>query len=105
MPLLGADLLLWVLAPVAEAPLALPQKGLTWLAIIWLGLMGVSLAYFLYFYLLHSVGPTRTLLVSYIFPLVGVALGIIFLDEHLDWHLIAGAILVVGSIVMVNRGG
>jgi drug/metabolite transporter (DMT)-like permease len=45
------------------------------------------------------------LLVSYIFPLVGVALGIIFLDEHLDWHLIAGAILVVGSIVMVNRGG
>jgi drug/metabolite transporter (DMT)-like permease len=102
MPLLGADLLLWALAPVVEAPLALPHKTLTWLAILWLGLMGVMLAYFLYFYLLHSVGPTRTMLVSYIFPLVGVALGIIFLHEQLDWRLAAGAILVVGSIVVVN---
>ncbi len=102
LPLLGADLLMWATTPVVEAPLVFPHKALTWLAIAWLGLMGVALAYTLFFYLLHSVGPTRTVLVTYVFPLVGVALGIIFLNERLDWRLIAGAILVVGSIAMVN---
>jgi drug/metabolite transporter (DMT)-like permease len=105
LPLLGADLLIWVMTPVVEAPLIFPHKALTWLAIIWLGVMGVSLAYTLYFYLLHSIGPTRTVLVTYIFPLVGVALGITFLNERLDWRLVAGAALVVGSIAMVNRRG
>ena len=102
LPLLGADALLWVLAPAVEAPLALPSLPLTWLAIAWLGVMGVAVAYFLYFYLLHSVGPTRTVLVTYLFPLVGVTLGALFLRERLDWRLVAGGALVVSSIVVVN---
>lgn len=102
VPLLGADLLLWTLAPIVEAPLALPQLPLTWVAIIWLGVMGVALAFILYFYLLHSVGPTRTVLVTYIFPLVGVVLGVIFLNEKLDWQLLVGAVLVIASVVLVN---
>lgn len=102
VPLLGADLLLWTLAPVVEAPLTFPQLPLTWVAIIWLGVMGVALAFILYFYLLHSVGPTRTVLVTYIFPLVGVILGVIFLGEKMDWQLLTGAVLVIASVVLVN---
>jgi len=41
-------------------------------------------------------------LVIYVFPLVGVVLGVIFLDELLDWQLVVGGALVVGSIVFVN---
>jgi drug/metabolite transporter (DMT)-like permease len=103
VPLLGADLLIWGLAPAVEAPLILPRLPITWLAVAWLGILGVAVAYFLFFYLLHSVGPTRTVLVTYVFPLVGVALGVIFLGEHLDWRLALGAALVVGSIALVNR--
>ena len=73
------------------------------MAIAWLGLVGSCLAYLLYFYLLHSVGPTRTTLVTYVFPLVGVGLGVIFLQERLDWNLFLGGALVVGSIAVVNR--
>lgn len=102
VPLLGADLLLWTLAPMVEAPLTFPQLPLTWVAIIWLGVMGVALAFILYFYLLHSVGPTRTVLVTYVFPLVGVILGVIFLNEKLDWQLLAGAVLVIASVALVN---
>ena len=103
IPLLGANLLIWTITPMAESPLTFPQLPVTWLAIIWLGVVGVALAFFLYFYLLHTVGPTRTVLVTYIFPLVGVILGVIFLQEHLDWQLAVGAILIVGSIVVVNK--
>ncbi|HJW91676.1 MAG TPA: DMT family transporter [Anaerolineales bacterium] len=103
VPLLVADAAIWLLAPFVEAPFKAPNLPLTWLAIAWLGLVGSCLAYLLYFYLLHSVGPTRTTLVTYVFPLVGVGLGVIFLQERLDWNLFLGGALVVGSIAVVNR--
>jgi drug/metabolite transporter (DMT)-like permease len=102
VPLLGADLALWTTALWVNHPVKLPHLALTWLAIVWLGLLGTALAFLLYFYLLHSVGPTRTTLVTYMFPLVGVILGVIFLKESLDWRLLVGGSLVVGSIIIVN---
>jgi drug/metabolite transporter (DMT)-like permease len=104
VPLLGADLLLWMMVPLVESPVALPSLPITWLALVWLGVLGVAVAFLLFFYLLHSVGPTRTVLVTYIFPLVGVALGVIFLGERLDWQLVGGAALVITSVVIVNKG-
>jgi drug/metabolite transporter (DMT)-like permease len=103
IPLFGADLALWAVTSVETRPLALPGLPLTWVAMVWLGILGVAVASSLYYYLIHSVGPTRAALVTYVFPLVGVALGVVFLDERLDWNLAAGAILIVGSIIVVNR--
>ena len=105
IPLIGADIFLWGITPIVESPFMLPQLPITWLAIIWLGLLGTCVAFLFYYYLLHSVGPTRTTLVTYIFPLVGVILGVVFLDELLDWHLLVGGLLVVGSILVVNSRG
>lgn len=103
VPLIGADLLLWAAVPVVEGVGGFPRLSITWLAVIWLGVMGVAAAFLLYFYLLHSVGPTRTVLVTYVFPLVGIILGVVFLNELLDWRLALGAALIIGSIVLVNR--
>ena len=60
------------------------------------------LALMLWYYLLHAIGPTRTTLVTYIFPLGGVILGVIFLKEPLTWNLALGAALIVSSITVVN---
>lgn len=105
VPLIGADLFLWGITPIVESPFTLPALPITWVAIVWLGLLGTCVAFLLYYYLLHSVGPTRTTLVTYVFPLVGVILGVVFLNELLDWHLLAGSILIVGSILVVNTRG
>ena len=105
LPLFGADAFLWTLAPLAEKPLTLPSLPVTWLALVWLGLLGTCVAFLLYFYLLGSVGPTRTTLTNYIFPLVGVLLGIVFLGEQIDWRILVGGALIVGSIVIVNLSG
>jgi drug/metabolite transporter (DMT)-like permease len=35
----------------------------------------------------------------------GVILGVIFLDEHLSWQLLAGTGLIILSLVVVNYKG
>ena len=103
MILVVASALMWIIMPVADRPLAFPATPLTWIAVIWLGVLGLCVAYLLFFYLNNVWGPTRASLVTYVFPVVGVALGIIFLSEPLTGNMIVGSILVVGGIAVVNR--
>jgi drug/metabolite transporter (DMT)-like permease len=97
-----ATLVMLPLAFTIEAPFTLPHQPLTWVAALWLGLMGSCVATLLYYSLLQSIGPTRTTLVTYIFPLVGVILGAIFLHERPDWHLLAGGTLIISGVAVVN---
>jgi drug/metabolite transporter (DMT)-like permease len=102
LPLISADTVAWITAFASESPLQIPRLPITWLALAWLGLLGSCLAYLLYFHLLHSVGPTRATMVTYVFPVVGLILGVVFLNELADWHLVVGAMLVALGIAVVN---
>ncbi|MFI5254222.1 MAG: DMT family transporter [Candidatus Limnocylindrales bacterium] len=82
--------------------LLLPPSTLAWVAVIWLGLFGSALAYLLYFRLLAAWGVTRTTLVTYVMPIVGIALGVFILHEAVDIQVLAGAALVIAGIVLVN---
>jgi drug/metabolite transporter (DMT)-like permease len=103
MVVLIAEIILWASALAFERPLHLPTLSLTWIAILWLGLLGTGLAYLLYFYLLNSLGSTRSSLITYAMPVIGVALGVTFLGEVLDVRMLLGTLLVVGGVVLVNR--
>jgi len=103
MILVVATALMWIIMPVADRPVVFPATPLTWIAVIWLGVLGLCVAYLLFFYLNNVWGPTRASLVTYVFPVVGVVLGIVFLSEPLTWNMIVGSLLVVGGIVVVNR--
>ncbi len=100
--LLIADSMLWLAVPFAERPFHLPALLPTWVALVWLGLLGSCLAYLLLFYLINSWGPTRASVVSYIFPVVGLILGLIILNETPDSRLLAGSALVVAGIAVLN---
>lgn len=103
LPLLVADSLAWGGAVTVEAPLQLPQLPITWVAAVWLGLIGSFVAYLLYFHLVHNIGPTRAAMVTYTFPVSGLMLGALFLGEQISLNLVAGSALVVGSLLIVNR--
>ncbi|MCL4257434.1 MAG: DMT family transporter [Anaerolineales bacterium] len=103
VPLISATAVRWAATFAVEAPVRLPSLPSTWVALLWLGLAGSCAAYLFYYYLIHSVGPTRTTMVTYTFPVVGVTLGVLFLGEALDWHLIAGGVLILVSLLIVNR--
>lgn len=87
---------------IIESPFQFPILGKTYLALAWLGILGSCVAPLLWFALIHEIGPSRTNMVSYIFPLVGVVLGVIFLKESLDWRLFVGGALVLFGIIVVN---
>ena len=97
-----SDLMLWVFALGFESPLRLPSLSLTWIALLWLGFLGTGLAYLLYFYLINEWGSTRTSVVTYTMPVIGVILGVVFLGETLSLSLILGVGLVLTGIGFVN---
>ena len=86
-----------------EAPLSSQLSGRSWFAIVWLGLLGVTLAFNLYFYVIREWSATRASLVTYVMPIVAVLLGAIVLDEVLKWQAFAGGALILGGIALVNR--
>ncbi|MDD5368746.1 MAG: DMT family transporter [Anaerolineaceae bacterium] len=97
-----ASMMAWGFTFVFERPVGLPHLPITWFGLLWLGLLGSCLAYILYFSLIHSIGPTRTSMVTYILPLVGVILGTLFLSERLHWTTLLGGALILSGIAVVN---
>lgn len=103
--LTGAAVWLWLSAFASGTALRLPASSAVWLAVLWLGLMGTALAYTAAFYLMRSWGPTRVSLLTYVLPVVAVTLGVVFLGETLHWQLVAGGLLVLAGIGVVNLRG
>lgn len=102
MPLITSAIFMWIVGPLAEKPFEFPSLPLTWISILWLGILGSGIAVIMLWYLIHEVGPTRASLVTYLFPVGGVILGVIFLNEHLSWQLLAGTALIILSLAVVN---
>ncbi len=101
-PLVSATAVMWLATFLFERPVQMPQLGITWVALLWLGVIGSGLAFVMAYYLIHEIGPTRTTMVTYLFPLGGVILGVTFLHEQLTWQMIAGASLILASLAITN---
>lgn len=87
------------------APLVGGDVDLTWrvtLAVLALGAFGTGLALIVYNGLIHDVGPTSTSLVTFIVPVVAVALGAVTLGEPVTWNLFAGAAVVVAGVALAE---
>jgi drug/metabolite transporter (DMT)-like permease len=101
-PLISASAVMWLATFLFDRPVTMPNLGITWVALLWLGILGSGLAFAMAYYLIHEIGPTRTTMVTYLFPLGGVILGVTFLNEQLTWQLITGAVLIILSLVVAN---
>ena len=101
-PLVSATAVMWLATFLFEAPVEVPSQPLIWAALLWLGILGSGIAFILLYYLIHEIGPTRTTMVTYLFPLSGVTLGVIFLNEELTWQVLTGATLIILSLVVAN---
>ncbi|MFQ5512471.1 MAG: DMT family transporter [Candidatus Krumholzibacteriia bacterium] len=101
--MLIATAIMWAALPLFGVELVMPSRPVVWVALVWLGVFGAGIASWILYYLLHAVGPTRTSLVTYMIPVVGVTLGVVVLKELLDFHLVAGTILIVSGVWVVTR--
>lgn len=90
------------LAFLTEHPLAVVPEPEAIIAVVWLGLLGSGLAYLSYFRILQHWGATRTSMVAYLLPVVGIALGAVVLHEEVSPSIVLGTVLVIGGIALVN---
>lgn len=91
-----------VLALALEHPWTIRPAAQTAFAIVWLGLLGSGLAYLAFFRLLGRWGATRTALVAYVLPVVGIVLGFLVLNEPIDARMLVGTALVIAGVALVN---
>jgi drug/metabolite transporter (DMT)-like permease len=101
--ILTADALVLIPALAAEHDVRQSLPPLTIFSLVWLGLLGSCVAYILYYQVLRHWGATRTTTVTYLIPVVGVALGFVFLSEDVDWQLLGGGALILGGVWGANR--
>jgi drug/metabolite transporter (DMT)-like permease len=72
-------------------------------SLVILGAVGTGFAYIWNINVLRAWGPTNASTVTYITPVVGVALGIVILGERFSWNEPAGALLVLLGILFAQR--
>ncbi len=97
---LGAGILLLPLA-ATHLPTAPPAAGVV-LAFLGLTLLATSVGYLIYFRLIASVGPTKTLTVTILVPCFGLLWGALFLHEPVGPGTLAGLVIVLSSVALVT---
>jgi drug/metabolite transporter (DMT)-like permease len=97
-----ALLIVGLLAIILERPWTATPDAEAWFSVVWLGILGSGMAYLAYFRLLLTWGATRTALVAYLLPVVGIVLGFLVLREPIDASLLAGTALVIAGVALVN---
>lgn len=90
----------------APTPTALtgtaPQRAWAVAAVLVLGLVGSGLAIWLQYNIVRAAGPTIGTMVTYVIPVVAVALGVAFLGERLSWPQVVGAGLVIAAALVTQ---
>lgn len=94
-----AGLVLLPLAVIGPHPTALHWRSLAAVAV--LGVLGSGLAYLLFFKLLATISPTRTVAVTYLLPIWGLFWGFIA-GEEIRWTALAGVAVVLIGLVLLN---
>jgi drug/metabolite transporter (DMT)-like permease len=104
---MGASLALAAIFLTPAVALDPPSARLTAEAIVALGVLGVlctAAAFVLYATLISEVGAGRALVITYINPVVAVALGVAILGEHPGAGAIAGLLLILAGSWLSTDG-
>ncbi|HEY9855043.1 MAG TPA: EamA family transporter [Stenomitos sp.] len=76
-----------------------------WGALAYLVVMGSCVAFSAFAWLVQNAKPDLVSTYAYVNPVVAVGLGALILQEPVDAWVLAGAALIVSSVVLVVRGG
>ena len=93
-------------AAISLAPLAafdLPSAAISapaWGAVFVLGFFCTGIALILYFGLIHRVGPSKAVTVTFLVPVFGMIFGSVFLGESISATMLVGAAIVLAGTAM-----
>lgn len=81
----------------------LSPKG--WLAVLYMALVATVACYWLWFRALRVVDGSAAAPMLLLQPLLGAALAIWLLHDHVTWATLVGGALILGSLLLVMRSG
>jgi len=74
-------------------------------ALLLLGVFGTGVAYVMNYRVIAELGSTTASVVTYIVPVVAVAVGVLFLGESFQLRLVTGGLLIVVGIALLRMRG
>jgi drug/metabolite transporter (DMT)-like permease len=74
----------------------------SWLAMLYLVLLGSMAGFTAYAWLLRSAPVSLVATYAYVNPLVAILLGSLFAQEILTLHVLFSALIIIGSVVLIN---
>jgi len=95
VPLLGIGILF------EGNPLRFHWTAKAVVCLLYLVVVGSVLAFALYYWLVRRMDVTNTMLIALVTPVVAVILGIVVLNEKLNWRLLAGGACIMSAIALI----
>ena len=99
---LSAALLLIPASLVLEHPWTAAPSRMSLIAMLVLAIFSTALAYVIYFRLIQTLGSVGTTAQSYLRVPIGVAIGVVFLDESLDLSDAIGMACVIAGVAAMT---
>lgn len=83
---------------------ALPAIGARdWLALVYLGILATSFAYYWYYKAIHAVGAVTAGIFINLVPLFALLFSVVFLKETVHGSQLAGGLMVIAGVVVTAR--
>lgn len=82
-------------------PLSLRWTPMALVSLLYLAVVGSVIAFLLYYWLVHNMDVTKTMMIALVTPVVAVVLGMVVLGEELSWRTIIGGLMIMGGIGLI----
>jgi drug/metabolite transporter (DMT)-like permease len=74
----------------------------SWAAVIALGVGCTGIAYLMFFRLIASIGPARTITVTFVIPVFGILWGALFLRERVSAGMVESCLVILAGTVLAT---
>lgn len=82
-------------------PFALRWTPLALLSLLYLAVVGSVIAFLLYYWLVHNMDVTKSMMIALVTPVVAVVLGMVVLGEELSWRTIVGGLMIMAGLGLI----
>lgn len=101
--LLTATLILLPLSIFVENPFVMPLPS--WQAtssLLALAIFGTAIAFIVYYHIVDSSSATHLSMITYLVPIFGIFLGVVFLNEKIGWTAYIGCLFILLGVMVAN---
>jgi drug/metabolite transporter (DMT)-like permease len=99
----GMILLLLVGIPWEGSPANFRWTPMAIVSLFYLAIVGSVVAFLLYYWLVHNMDVTKTMLIALVTPVVAVTLGLVVLKEELHWRTLLGGLMIFSGIGIIIK--